>query len=170
MSIVRFQMFQDVGGGAATTQSFTLTGPLDIDPGNNFYVIPVSGMVDPYVAGELISVEINVTMDDLSLIGGITVSNPSTTPCLLLAPPNLLSGENIINASFYNQNIESNPFISTGTSPYTGNWIDAYEDEPTNGFDFTFNGDIVNGDWSLIIFSGAEVSYTFNSATLTFAL
>lgn len=149
--------------------AFSITGPLSIDNGPNFYQITVSGLATPYSAGQLVSLTVNADIGDLSQISDLYLLNPDSSGAVFVSAAHPIAGVNLTDTVFYNHNIVDNPFIETGTAPYTGNWKDY---NPTGGtaesFDTAFDGGTVNNGWLLVIVNNGPAE-TLNSATLTFA-
>lgn len=149
---------------APQTVSFTFTGPEDILPSDNYYTLSVSGLVEPYEPQQLISVEINLTCSDLSVLR-VDIYNPDSNYNSIYGAGQI-SGADNVGTIQYNHNITSYPVIETGSAPYTGNWNDV---GLSTGFDSEFNSGTINGDWQLYINNDSASTYTLNSFTLTFA-
>lgn len=162
-------MFQDVGGGGGglNTQSFTFDGPVPIDPDLNYFDISVSGVVDPYTIGTLVSVELTLSCDNLADLA-IGVYNPDNINAAFVLS-NDLTGTTMTNTVFYNSAIQSYPNISTGVDPYTGTFNDLANGNET-GYDGYFLGYTTTGNWGIVIYNGGLTSGTITQAILTFQI
>lgn len=150
---------------------FTLTNQTIVVGANNF-LIPVSGLQSPgYTAGQLVSVEYNITgtVEDLEVYF-FTPDGMYTTYSQFAAPYGgaAITGASLVGTVFYNSGITVYPSIEGSSAPYTGTWLDDYGG---GSFDAQLAGyaDVMNGNWTLFIFNNGVGSYTLNSVTLTFA-
>jgi len=162
----------DANGCAITPKEYTIevrqqdvyTGPSDIDPGLNTYIIPVSGLNNPTITSQLVSVLTTLTHPATEELYGYIVNpdNAGTSDLFIL---------NTIGADFdqmviYNSAIQANPDLDTGSAPYTGNWSDA-----PGGL---FNGNACaaginpNGDWEYNILNSGATTGTLTTVTLLF--
>lgn len=176
MSIVRFQMFQDVGGGTPppSTVSFTYTGPTAIDADTiNSYKVLVSGLSGTYTAGKLLSIEFNIDYPDMNDCGCFITPPSGAAGNYLWSVSwgsqgfNLPTGADMTNTIIYNSSVTVNPNISTGAAPFTGTWGDEGESTPAY-FDTEFAGTTLNGNW-IVNIETPTLTGTVNSITLTFA-
>lgn len=138
------------------------------DNGTNFYIIPVTGINTTYGSTNLVSLEFNITLADVSQVTTIGLLNPDSSIALLLSPTVPLAGSNLTGAAFYNHNITDYPFITTGTAPYTGNWKDYDETSGiSDSYDLNYDGQNNIGDWTIVIANSGPAG-TLESAILTF--
>ena len=144
---------------------FTYTGPTDIIANDySFFTIPITGITNPYVANELVSVKVSLTFPDLARIT-MGVSSPDFAGTAVPFNVDELSGADLTNTIFYNKNITLYPSILTSSAPYTGTWND---DLDAQGFDFVLVGLNTIGDWSVIVVNDSVSTGSFLSATLLF--
>lgn len=137
---------------------FYYTGPTNIDADFNYYVIPVSGVTDPIVLGEIVGMGINMSIADLNDIQLATMDPDSNLVVHIQDPDNL--GTTLTNSFFRSL---SDPHITTGTTPYTGNWRTG--DDIAQTWDLLI-GDTSTGDWSIVVYNGGLDTGTITSAYL----